>query len=313
MVTAMNRRTLAPLVLGLLVTRLWAQSTSPAAPPANQEKPAPPAADVVATKDNPLVNSLGMKFVSVPAAGALFCVWETRVKDFEVFVSATRREMGRSMWVSGRDGWKDRAGYDWRKPGFPQTPNHPVVGVSWKDAAAFCEWLTNKERSEGRIKANHSYRLPTDQEWSAAVGLIEPPGGLPKDKSGSVKDQYPWGRSWPPPKGAGNYAGSEARNGDWKPDWGTIDGYSDDFPRTAPVGSFAGNDLGLFDLGGNVWEWCEDRFDSKHDWRVLRGGSWHNYVPTFLLTCCRVNDPPDKRSDNNGFRVVLAEGQAATR
>jgi len=268
--------------------------------------PASPQSAATATKEKPFLNSLGMKFVPLLEAKVLFSIWETRFKDFDAFVTATHRDMGNSMWVSGSDGWKDRPGYNWKKPGFTQAPDHPVVGVSWNDAVAFCQWLTDTERKQNKITTNQTYRLPTDIEWSAAMGLKEQSSGTPADKDGKIKGLYPWGREWPPPKGAGNYAGTDVRTESWYSGWKPIEGYTDGFPRTAPVGSFAPNNFGLLDLGGNVWEWCEDRFDDKHDWRVLRGGSWHNYVPHFLLASCRVNDPPDKRSDNNGFRVILA-------
>ncbi|MCX6922620.1 MAG: SUMF1/EgtB/PvdO family nonheme iron enzyme [Verrucomicrobia bacterium] len=262
------------------------------------------------SKAKPFVNSLGMRFVPMPNTKVLFCVWETRVKDFEAFVNDTHRDMGNSMRVVGSDGYKERAGYNWQKPGFRQTPDHPVVGVNWNDAVAFCEWLTKKERNEGKINRNQSYRLPIDEEWSEAVGLHERPGGLPRDKSGKVGDQYPWGRSWPPPRGAGNYAGSEARTDTWPSDWKTIESYSDEYSRTAPVGSFEANEFGLFDLGGNAWEWCEDRYDNEHDWRVLRGASWQNIVTERVLSSFRGFYTPGYRDACIGFRCVLVVGGA---
>ena len=268
----------------------------------------PPAASglPVATKEKPFVNSLDMKFVPVPGTKVLFCIWETRVKDFEAFASNSGRDMGNCMWVLKSSGWKERTGYNWQKPGFRQTPEDPVVGVSWQDAVAFCEWLTKKERKEGRLQAGQSYHLPTDEEWSAAVGLRENPGGTPKDKDEKIPGQYPWGRSWPPPRGAGNYAGSEARIGDEPFDWRPMKGYRDPYPRTAPVGSFKANEQGLYDLSGNVWEWCKDLYDSQHDWRVVRGGSWRDVGSKSLLSSCRGRGEPDVRSGRYGFRVVVA-------
>jgi WD40 repeat protein len=81
------------------------------------------------TKDQPYINSLAMKFVPVPGTNVLFSIWETRVEDYEVFVKATKR--------------------DWPKPSFGQTNEHPAVNVSWDDATAFCEWLTEQEREPG--------------------------------------------------------------------------------------------------------------------------------------------------------------------
>ena len=89
--------------------------------------------------------------------------------------------------------------------GFQQEDTHPVVKVNWYDANAFCAWLTKKELAEGKIKEGQKYRLPTDAEWSVAVGLGQEKGNTPKEKSRGIKDVYPWGKEWPPPKGVGNY------------------------------------------------------------------------------------------------------------
>ncbi len=68
----------------------------------------------------------------------------------------------------------------WKAPGFQQSPDHPVVGVSWEDANQFCAWLTKKERSEGTLATFQSYRLPTDREWSRAVGIEHEAGEHPR-------------------------------------------------------------------------------------------------------------------------------------
>src|SRR6185369_8074087 len=132
------------------------------------------------------VNSLGMKFV--PVGDALFSIWQTRVKDFEVFAKAPPTLKSTS----------------WREPGFKQGPEHPVVNVTWDEARLFCNWLTARERKEGLIGPNQEYRLPTDREWSTAVGLREEPGPTPEARDIGVADVYPWGTRWPPPAGAGN-------------------------------------------------------------------------------------------------------------
>lgn len=166
-------------------------------------------------------NTMGMVFKPVPGTKVQFCIWETRVQDYAAYAAAN----------AGVDG-------SWKRPRFKQTDTHPVMRVSWKDANAFCAWLTRKERAAGKITASQSYRLPTDAEWSVAVGLGRESGNTPEAKDKGVKGEYPWGKEWPPPKGAGNY--DERLN-------------VDNYEFTSPVGSFAANAQGLHDLGGNVW------------------------------------------------------------
>lgn len=236
-------------------------------------------------------NSLGMKFVKVPGTDVLFCVWETRVQDYEAFAKATSTQ--------------------WSKPGFEQGPTHPAVEVSWDDAKAFCAWLTKKERAEGKISTSQFYRLPTDEEWSWAVGIGDrESGSTPNDKNAKLKGVFPWGTQWPPPGGAGNYADLTAKMK--YRDSTVIESYDDDFAETAPVGSFTPNHLGLYDLGGNVWEWCEDWYDGGQKSRVLRGGSWLNGGPVFLLSSHRRYAAPDYRYGIYGFRCVLVGGMSAT-
>jgi formylglycine-generating enzyme required for sulfatase activity len=264
------------------------------------DPPTPPQAG------HPWTNSLGMRFVPVPGTEALFCIWDTRVKDFEAFVSATGHDATAGMWSARSDGWKQR-GDTWKNPGFSQGPEHPVCGVSWEDAKAFCQWLTEKERKDELISGSQSYRLPTDAEWSAAVGLDEPSGGMPKDKDAKIKGVYPWGAEWPPPPGAGNYAGEEAKDENWPSNWNVIAGYHDGYARTSPVGSFKPNRYGLYDMGGNVWQWCEDWYDTSQKSRVLRGASWVNFDPGFLLSSFRNVSAPGSRLNLFGFRVVLVD------
>jgi formylglycine-generating enzyme required for sulfatase activity len=85
-----------------------------------------------ATKDNPWVNSVGMKFVSVAGTQILFSIWDTRVQDFEAFVKDTGYDATGGMYSIGENGWRPR-GNTWNEPGFSQGPIYPVVGVSWYD------------------------------------------------------------------------------------------------------------------------------------------------------------------------------------
>jgi sulfatase modifying factor 1 len=108
-----------------------------------------------------------------------------------------------------------------------------------------------------------------------------------------VKDVYPWGKGYPPPKEAGNYSKSLK---------------VDKFDNTSPAGSFASNQFGLHDMGGNVREWCEDKYSPTSTYRVLRGASWSTYYPDYLLSSRRYGDAPDLRYNYVGFRCVLVGG-----
>jgi formylglycine-generating enzyme required for sulfatase activity len=211
-----------------------------------------------------------MRFLPVPGAAALFGVWPVRVQDYEPFAQETAQK--------------------WPRPKFRQDPAHPAVSVSWDDARRFCLWLTDKERRAGRLGERDEYRLPTDLEWSAAVDLGKETGATPAERDGRIPDVYPWGKDWPPPNNVGNYHG-ELRK--------------DDFDYTSPVGSFPANCHGLHDLGGNVWEWCSDAYDSQETYRVLRGASWHSSKPHTLLSSARLSNSPGHRVDIIGFRCVL--------
>jgi hypothetical protein len=255
-----------------------------------------------ATKEHPWVNSLGMKFVPVAGTQVFFSVWDTRVQDFEAFVSDTNHDATGGMW-SLKD--EREPGATWRKPGFSQGLTHPVVGVSWNDAKKFCEWLTRREQGSGMLPRGRIYRLPTDAEWSAGVGLQGEEGTNPKEKDRKIK-RYPWGEEWPPPAGAGNYAGQEAKTGDWPSGRSIIEGYNDGYARTSPVGSFAANASGLYDMGGNVWQWCEDCYSATVQSRVMRGASWSSRDPGTPLASYRGSASPDYRYNRVGFRCVVA-------
>jgi len=256
-------------------------------PKVEANKPEPPKTEPkpkAKIPTNAFVNTLGMPFVPVSGTDVQFCIWETRVKDYAAFAAAN----------SGVDGsWKETAYF--KAKGFKQAATHPVVEVSWEDAEAFCAWLTKQELVEGKIKEGQKYRLPTDAEWSVAVGLGQEKGKTPEEKDRAIKNVYPWGKEWPPPKGAGNYLPSLK---------------VDKYYYTAPVGSHAANKDGLHDMGCNVWEWCEDWYDPEEkEYRVLRGASWLDGSPDRLLSSCRGYSAPVNRGNGGiGFRCVLVGG-----
>lgn len=220
-------------------------------------------------------NTLGIPFVEVPGTPVLFATWETRVSDFAAFV----RE----------------SGYTWnQRPHFPQSPDHPVVNVSMRDAIAFCNWLTKREQDSGAITAMQSYRLPARKEWDAAVGLSSGRKAEPlAAELEEDKQKFPWGTEWPPPLRAGNFNMSE------------ITGRDDGYVYTSPVGMFTPSAEGVFDLAGNVWEWTWDRETQSESTGVLRGGSWMYFRKECLLSSYLYEVPATLQAPSIGFRCVL--------
>jgi len=157
-----------------------------ATPPAVAPAQVVSGASVAATKEAPFVNTLGMKFVPVPILGGptggqrvLFSVWDTRVQDYEVFATETKRT--------------------WPKVDFEQ--GRPSCG-EWElgRRASFLHLVTERERKLGKLGAHEAYRLPSDHEWSCAVGIGEQEtrevAGREERK---INDAFPWGPAWPPP------------------------------------------------------------------------------------------------------------------
>jgi hypothetical protein len=260
----------------------FAATGSPATPEPDPAPAAPPSVEESKDQGNfaeiparaalghPFLNSLGMPFVPTARSKTLFCVWLLRVRDYGQYCSETGAVMP--------------------AVDFPQGPDHPVVNVSWTDAHRFCEWLTKREILLGSINPQFQYRIPRDEEWSAAVGLPYEYGKNPRARSGII-EEFPWGSDFPPPHGAGNYHPRLK---------------VDDFMETSPVGSFAANKFGIYDLGGNVWEWCVDEYEKGSSLRVLRGASCFNDDPELLRSSCRDKSQPDKGRNNAGIRIVLA-------
>jgi formylglycine-generating enzyme required for sulfatase activity len=232
-------------------------------------------------------NRLGMIFVPVPRHTCLIGTWETRVADFEQFARATDYKSHSLDNSHTKGGLTDK---DWQNPGFQQTGQNPVVGVNVEDAKAFAAWLTQSETAAGRLKAGQTYRLPTEAEWWAACA-----------EETNIENL------WPPSKNYANFAGTEVDASllHGVPAYFVpIAGYHDDYPFTAPGGTFRANAIGVYDLFGNA---AQIVMSKKPDWigdaEASRGGSWlAASKEDFWL---RAIDFKHARSDDKGFRLVL--------
>lgn len=216
-------------------------------------------------------NSLGMRFAPVPGTNIQMCIHETRYRDYAVFAAEQAAKAGSAWKNQTHDGYRITS----------RAEDHPVMGVDWEQARDFCAWLGKKE---GR-----SYRLPTHEEWSAALG---------------AKTAHPWGDQWPPPARAGNFSDTSRRQKTSPSPTSYVSGLNDGFPTTAPVMSFTPNRLGFYDLAGNAWEWCGDLTkNSPSEAPALRGGSWTTFDKNRLLSYSRASVTPGTPS--YGFRCVI--------
>ncbi len=261
--------------------------------PANPVNPAPdpPAANPII--EPTLVNSLGMKFVPVTGTHVLFSIWETRVRDFRGFSGGIQKE---KTWKTITNGTVM----------IPQQDEYPVVSVTRNTANAYCEWLTKNEAAKGTLPKGARYRLPTDLEWSAAAGLRDETGSTPRERSEHGRATYPWNGRFPPTKPVGNYCDSTYQKQILSEPRNPVPGYDDGYATLSPVGSFPPNDLGIYDLGGNVGEWCADNYDTGDKRCVIRGAQFFESDPKLLQTSYRA---PWRWETTqwiwNGFRCVI--------
>ena len=190
--------------------------------------------------------------------------------------------------------------YSWRNPGFMQGDDHPVVNVTWNDAMAMSKWLSEKE--------GEKYRLPTEAEWEYAARA----GARTRYHSGDDPQSLL--------KAANTFAADTVMK--W-PQWKDFAlAGRDGFEFTAPVGSFAPNALGLYDMHGNAWEWVADWYGEDYyakspvndpsgpasgKVRVRRGGSWHTW-PFYVRSSYRNWNSPETRYTLVGMRLLLEVG-----
>ncbi|MER5862479.1 formylglycine-generating enzyme family protein [Kitasatospora sp. NPDC002040] len=211
---------------------------------------------------------------------------------FEGFLAPETAATARS--VAGVPWWRAVGGADWRRPEGPGSSvgdrqNHPVVHVSWHDAQAYCEWSGS--------------RLPTEAEWEYAA------------RGGLEQRRYPWGDELTP--------GGRLMCNIWQGVFPTLNTAADGHRGTVPVKSYRPNGHGLYNVAGNVWEWCADRFSPDFhrtgprrdpagppdgDRRVMRGGSHmcHDSYCNRYRVAARSSNTPDSSAGNIGFRVAAA-------
>jgi formylglycine-generating enzyme required for sulfatase activity len=229
---------------------------------------------------------------------------EVTVGEFGEFVRAAKyvtdgEKLGTSATYDEASGRiADRHGVSWRDDyrGERAAPTLPVVHVSWNDAHAYLQWLSQH--------TGKHYRLPSEAEYEYAV------------RAGSVA-RYPWGDG-NPEKALGNFTGEGDRSPS-KRSWSqAFPRYSDGFWGPAPVHSFPANAFGLFDVDGNVSEWTEDCWHDNYvraprdsaawvnpgcERHVVRGGSWGS-DPLQVRSAFRIAAPAETRSARVGFRVA---------
>jgi formylglycine-generating enzyme required for sulfatase activity len=190
--------------------------------------------------------------------------------------------------------------YTWKSWGVDQSDNSPVVNVSWNDAVAFCEWLSRKE--------GKTYRLPTEAEWEYAC-------------RGGTTTLWSHGDDPERLASVGNIWDAAAKKMFTKYSQDRGINANDGWEFTAPIGRFEPNRFGLYDMHGNVWEWCADWYDpnayasragvttnpsvlsASEDRRVLRGGGWYDFA-NGARSSDRGRNSPDDRLNDTGFRVA---------
>jgi formylglycine-generating enzyme required for sulfatase activity len=248
-------------------------------------EPVKPTTNRVKPKDGPL----GMKFVPLPkgdfymGGGGGKAGKKTEIKeDFEIAVyTVTQGQWGQLMgnnpsWFSregiARDDVKDIKEEDLKQ--------FPVTDVSWHDAKEFIKKLNENEKGKGYV-----YRLPTEAEWEYACR-----GGATTEEECSYDFYFEKPTNDLSSKQANFVGDKPAGKGEEGPF----------LARPTKVGSYAPNKLGLYDMHGNVWQWCEDRHDLGQVWR---GGSWRNHG-RFCSAAGRDGGSPSDAYHYLGFRLA---------
>lgn len=232
-----------------------------------------------------------------------------------------RSEVTKALWGEVKN-WNAGNGYSYDNAGYGKAANHPVQTVNWYDVVKWCNARSQKDGRtpvyytdagftqiyragqvvEPYVKtAANGYRVPTVVQWEYAA------------RGGVRSKRFPWGGDTIDHGKANYYSYWEGGVPYYSYDTG-YEGYDTRYsttghPCTSPAGSFAANGYGLYDMTGNVWEWCYDWYPGREGtYRILCGGSWYN-----LANWCLVGRDsvfyPEQTCNNMGFRAVLPAGQ----
>ena len=224
------------------------------------------------------------------------------VDQFAAFVTETAYDAGAMCSTVEGGKREERSGRSWRNPGFPQEGSHPVVCLNWNGAQAYVEWVSRKTGA--------SYRLLTEAEWEYAARARTDTGTYPRYSFGNdEKDQCRYGNGVDETTKNSNAAGIT--------NW-VAASCKDGYAYTSPVGRFAANNFGLYDMQGNAFQWTQDCYHDNYNgaprdgsaWisgdcsrRVIRGGAW-NSDPYQLRAAFRGRQPYNFRGHAIGFRVA---------
>ena len=233
-------------------------------------------------------------------------------------------EVSKGLWDRVRT-WSSAHGYSFDNEGSGKGTNHPVQTINWYDMVKWCNARSQMEgrvppyytdaaltqvykagQAEPYVNWNTGYRLPTEAEWEKAA------------RGGTSGHRFPWSDTDTITHSQANYFSDSSFSFDVSATRGYNPAFVDGvMPFTSPVGSFAPNGYGLYDMAGNVWEWCWDwagnypstlvtdpRGPDTGSTRVGKGGNW-NFYAEHCRAAYRYGNPPTDTASNIGFRCAM--------